>query len=102
MTTLVGKADANRSWVTHAEGIARLSSSRATEVESEEAIVLRVGKSWIRISSEQIEIQSGSAPLRNDLGVARMGQNRSAEAEADFRAIDLVFQQGDRPKQFDA
>jgi uncharacterized protein involved in type VI secretion and phage assembly len=75
MTTLVGKADANRSWVTHAEGIARLSSSRATEVESEEAIVLRVGKSWIRISSEQIEIQSPS--------VVVAGQAASVSASAD-------------------
>src|SRR5262249_33828539 len=35
MTTLVGKHDAKRSWATHAEGNAKLSSMVSTEVSSE-------------------------------------------------------------------
>lgn len=58
MTTIVGKADAKRSWQTHAEGTAKLSSCDATEVSSERELTLRVGKSSIRITSEKIEIQS--------------------------------------------
>jgi type VI secretion system secreted protein VgrG len=63
VTTLVGKADAKRSWQTHAEGTARLSSLDATEVSSEGELTLRVGKSAIRITSERIEIQSPSVTV---------------------------------------
>ncbi len=55
LTTLVGKADNKRSWVTHAEGTAKLSSLDTTEIASEGELVLRVGKSSIRITSEKIE-----------------------------------------------
>jgi type VI secretion system secreted protein VgrG len=58
MTTIVGKHDRKRSWVTHAEGKAKLSSLDTTEVSSESAILLRVGKSWLRMTSDQIELVS--------------------------------------------
>ncbi len=64
MTTLVGKADAKRSWQTHAEGTARLSSLDATEVSSEGEVTLRVGKSSFRMTSEMIEIQSPSITVK--------------------------------------
>jgi type VI secretion system secreted protein VgrG len=64
LTTLVGKDDAKRSWVTHAEGTAKLTSSVATEVGSEKELVLRVGKSSIRITSEKIEIESPAVTVK--------------------------------------
>ena len=68
MTTLVGKADAKRSWVTHAEGQAKLSSLDSTEVSSEGELLLRAGKSSIRITSDQIEIQSPAVTLKGTGG----------------------------------
>ncbi|MFT3769478.1 MAG: hypothetical protein QM820_28915 [Minicystis sp.] len=68
MTTLVGKADAKRSWVTHAEGTAKLSSLESTEVSSEGELVLKVGKSSIRITSDKIEIQSPAVTVKGEGG----------------------------------
>jgi hypothetical protein len=68
MTTLVGKADAKRSWVTHAEGLAKISSLETTEVSSEGELVLRVGKSSIRITSEKIEIDSPAVTVKGEGG----------------------------------
>jgi type VI secretion system secreted protein VgrG len=64
MTTLVGKADKKRSWVTHAEGTAKLSSLESTEVSSEGELLLRVGKSWIRITDEKIELVSPAVTVK--------------------------------------
>jgi type VI secretion system secreted protein VgrG len=60
VTTVVGKNDKKRSWVTHAEGTSELSSSDGTRVASEKELVLRVGKSSIRITPDRIEIQAGA------------------------------------------
>jgi type VI secretion system VgrG family protein len=68
MTTLVGTADAKRSWVTHAEGLAKISSLETTEVSSEGELVLRVGKSSIRITSEKIEINSPAVTVKGEGG----------------------------------
>ena len=68
MTTLVGKHDAKRSWATHAEGKAKLSSMDATEVSSERELVLRVGKSSIRITSDRIEIDSPAVTVKGKGG----------------------------------
>jgi hypothetical protein len=68
MTTLVGKHDAKRSWATHAEGSAKLSSMDSTEVSSEGALLLRVGKSWIRITDEKIEIHSPAVTAKGEGG----------------------------------
>jgi type VI secretion system secreted protein VgrG len=64
LTTLVGRADKKRSWVTHAEGTAKLSSLDSTEVSSEGELLLRVGKSWIRITDEKIELVSGAVTAK--------------------------------------
>jgi Rhs element Vgr protein len=68
LTTLVGKADAKRSWVTHAEGMAKLSALDSAEVSSEGEIVLRVGKSSIRITADKIEIQSPAVTVKGEGG----------------------------------
>ena len=63
-TTLVGKNDKKRSWVTHAEGTAELSSSDGTRVVSEKELVLSVGKSSIRITADKIELNAGSVSAK--------------------------------------
>jgi type VI secretion system secreted protein VgrG len=68
MTTLVGKHDKKRSWMTHAEGVAKLSSLDATEVSSEGEILLKVGKSSIRITADKIEIQSPAVAVKGSGG----------------------------------
>ena len=68
MTTLVGRHDAKRSWQTHAEGQAKLSSLVSTEVSSEGELVLRVGKSSIRITSDKIEIDSPAVTVKGKGG----------------------------------
>jgi type VI secretion system secreted protein VgrG len=68
MTTLVGKSDKKRSWVTHAEGVAALSSLDSTEVLSEGEIVLRVGKSSIRITSDRIELDAPAVTVKGKGG----------------------------------
>ncbi len=64
MTTLVGKADKKRSWVTHAEGTVMLSSLDSTEVISEGELILRVGKSSIRITEDKIELISSGITVK--------------------------------------
>jgi type VI secretion system secreted protein VgrG len=66
LTTLVGKADANRSYTLRVEGLARVSSSKDLELSSDKAIVLRVGKSTIRITEDKIEIQSPAIAASGD------------------------------------
>jgi hypothetical protein len=68
ITTLVGKNDKKRSWVTHAEGTAGLSSTDSTRITSEKELVLGVGKSSIRITSDKIEIVSGNVSARGGGG----------------------------------
>ena len=75
MTTLVGKADAQRSWLTHAEGTAKLSSLVTTEVSSEGELVLRVGKSSIRITADKIEIQSPAVTVKGAGGGLSAGED---------------------------
>ena len=85
MTTLVGKADKKRSWATHAEGTAKLSSLDATEIASEGELVLRVGKSSIRITSEKIELISPAITVKGagaGLSVDDAGMALSSKSDA--------------------
>jgi type VI secretion system secreted protein VgrG len=87
MTTLVGKHDAQRSWVTHAEGLAKLTSLVTTEVGSEGEIVLRVGKSSIRITSEKIEIEAPAVTMKGaggGLSAADEGLKLSSKKDAEL------------------
>lgn len=59
-TVVVGKHDAKRSLLLHAEGTATLSSTDVTEIVAEKELVLRCGKSMLRITPEKIEIVSGA------------------------------------------
>ena len=85
MTTLVGKADKKRSWATHAEGTAKLSSLDSTEIVSEGELVLRVGKSSIRITEDKIEIISAAITAKGagaGLSVDDAGMALSSKADA--------------------
>ncbi len=85
LTTLVGKADKKRSWATHAEGTARLSSLDTTEIASEGELVLRVGKSSIRITSEKIELISPAITVKGagaGLAVDDAGMALSSKGDA--------------------
>jgi type VI secretion system secreted protein VgrG len=68
VTTLVGRHDAKRSWTTHAEGKAKLSSMDSTEIGSEGEILLRVGKSVLRITSDRIELDSPAVTVKGQGG----------------------------------
>lgn len=68
VTTLVGKHDAKRSWLTHAEGEAKISSLDKTEVSSEGELLLRVGESWIRITADRIELVSAAVTMKGTGG----------------------------------
>lgn len=59
-TTVVGKHDAPRTYVVHAEGRAVIQSSELTEISSEKELVLRVGATRIRITEERIELTGKS------------------------------------------
>lgn len=85
MTTLVGKADQKRSWITHAEGTAKLSSLDSTEIASEGELVLRVGKSSIRITSEKIELISPAITVKGagaGLSIDDAGMALSSKGDA--------------------
>jgi hypothetical protein len=85
MTTLIGKHDRKRSWATHAEGKAKLSSLDATEVSSEGELTLRVGKSWIRITSDKIELVSEAITAKGtggSLGISEDGLALSSKGDA--------------------
>jgi type VI secretion system secreted protein VgrG len=84
MTTLVGKADRKRSWVTHAQGTASLSGLDKLELRSEKELVLSVGKSSIRITADKVEILSS--------GVSAKGEGGSLSVEND----GIAFQSKDR------
>lgn len=58
ITTVVGKTDKPRSWVTHAEGAATLAGLKRLELTSDTEVVLSVGKSTIRIAKDRVEISA--------------------------------------------
>lgn len=65
-TVTVGRHDARRSYSLHVEGTSSLSSSNVTEIVSEEALVLRCGKSSVRITPEAIELDAPTLRLKAD------------------------------------
>lgn len=67
-TTVVGRSDKKRSWVTHAEGAAALSGGDRLELSSEKELVLRVGKSAIRITATQIEVLAAGISAKGEGG----------------------------------
>jgi type VI secretion system secreted protein VgrG len=93
-TTLVGRADAKRSYLVHVEGVSTLSSIERMEISSEEELVLRVGKSAIRITSDRIELCSPQIGAKGDgggLSIADDGLSVRSKGEAQFLADKMLF-----------
>ncbi len=63
-TTLVGKADARRSYLLRVEGTADISSRERLELQSEEGIRLRCGESIVEIMPDRIELISPKVCVR--------------------------------------
>jgi type VI secretion system secreted protein VgrG len=61
---LVGSHEAPKSRAVRVEGKSELSAASLNEIVSDEELVLRVGHSFIRISSEQIEVHSPKVLVR--------------------------------------
>src|SRR5262249_8690940 len=87
MTTLVGKDEAKRSYVVRAEGIAQISSTESTEISSDKELVLRVGKSSIRITEDKIELSAPSITVKGaggGLSADDDGLKLSSSGDAQF------------------
>ncbi len=66
MTTIVGRHDKKRSYVLRVEGRTQLSASEGMEIEAEKGLVLRCGKSFIKISEDRIELVAPSVAVRGE------------------------------------
>lgn len=75
VTALVGKHDARRSLTLRVEGTADLSSSDTMELSSEKDIVLRCGKSTLRIAPDHVEISSPRLYLQGEGASAALGKD---------------------------
>ena len=83
-TTLVGTADARRSYVLHVEGTTDLVGRELTEIRSDEGIRLRCGESVVAITPEHIELVSPKLSLRSpDASVVVDGDKLALHAKAD-------------------
>ena len=68
-TTVVGRNEAPRSSLLHVEGTSSFWSSRTTEIESEKDVLLRCGRSLLRLTPTRIELVSPEV-------IVRGGENR--------------------------
>jgi type VI secretion system secreted protein VgrG len=66
LTTVVGQHDAQKTATMHVEGSHHLYSSARTEIVAEKGLVIRCGKSTIRLTPESIEINSPSIFITSD------------------------------------
>ncbi|MFO0588082.1 MAG: type VI secretion system tip protein TssI/VgrG [Polyangiaceae bacterium] len=76
LTTVIGKNDAPRSLAVHTEGSAKIASTAATEIVSDQEILLRVGKSTVRITESGVEISGPSVSVLGEgawVGAAKEG-----------------------------
>ncbi|MFO0548520.1 MAG: type VI secretion system tip protein TssI/VgrG [Polyangiaceae bacterium] len=89
MTTVVGKSDRKRAWTTHAEGTASLSGLDRLELSSDKELVLRVGKSAIRITAEQIEILAAAISSKGAGGSISVGDEGMTLQSKDKAKLSL-------------
>jgi hypothetical protein len=73
VTTIVGKNDKKRAWVTHAEGTAELSGFDRVRLVSENEVVLVVGKSSLRLAPDRIELSSPTISTTGQGGAMSVG-----------------------------
>lgn len=89
MTTLVGKSTKKRTWITHAEGTAALSGLDRVSVGSEKEVILSVGKSSIRVSSDRIELHSPSIAITGEGGAMSVAEEGLAFRSGERASIEL-------------
>lgn len=94
LTTIVGRSDARRGWSTHVEGPIRHSSSGEIELSADEALVLRVGQTSLRLtadtavlSSPSISLLAGGARLRLGGDCARLQADDALQGVANTVAM---------------
>ena len=73
VTTIVGKSDKKRAWVTHAEGTAELSGFDRVKLTSETEVLLVVGKSSLRLSPDGIELHAPKITTTGPGGAMSVG-----------------------------
>ena len=74
-TTIVGKSDKKRAWVTHAEGTAELSGLDRVRLVSENEVLLVVGKSSLRITPDRIELHAPTVTTTGAGGASSVGDD---------------------------
>ncbi len=75
VTTIVGKSDKKRAWVTHAEGTAELSGFDRVKLVSETEVLLVVGKSSLRLSPDGIELHAPKITTTGPGGAMSVGDD---------------------------
>ncbi|MGK3998650.1 type VI secretion system tip protein TssI/VgrG [Sorangium sp. So ce1024] len=84
---VVGQAEAKRSHITHVEGKLH-SSSDTVEIEAEQGIVLRCGKSEIRMTAGKIQVSSPEIVLQGDRSRIRLMEGElRAQADSKIQAV---------------
>lgn len=67
-TIVVGREEAERSYLVHTFGVAKMSSTGALEIASDKEIVLRCGKSTMRMTASGIELDTPSLSVKGGTG----------------------------------
>ncbi len=65
-TVIVGERNARRTWMVHAEGDARVEATTCVELSSEKEVVLRCGKSVLRLTPDRIELSAPSVVMAGE------------------------------------
>ena len=88
VTTVVGLQEKPRSWVTHAQGVASLTGIKRLELASDEELVLRVGKSSLRMTPEKIELASAAVTMKGGgAGVSASDDGLSMTSKGDSQLV---------------
>jgi uncharacterized protein involved in type VI secretion and phage assembly len=88
-TTIVGKNDQKRAWVTHAEGTAELSGLDRVRLVSEKEVLLVVGKSSLRIAPDRIELHAPTVTTTGAGGGIRVGDDGVALKSKDKAKLTM-------------
>lgn len=91
-TTIVGRDDAKRSYVLRVEGTGQLSSSGVMEIDADKGITLKCGKSFIKITTDKIELVAPSVSAKGEGGgiVVDNDIKPNAKGDAVLKAKSLL------------
>jgi type VI secretion system secreted protein VgrG len=93
-TTIVGRDSAKRSYVLRVEGTAQLSSSGVLELDTEKGLTLKCGKSYLKITSDKIELVSPAISAQGDGGGISVAKDKvrvSAKGETLITSEKMLF-----------